>query len=169
MQIDKLFRCLVKSYTCRSDKDNNPIYLDVLKHNASSLVFPVVQIWCHVYFIIENKILATYVHNGHCIVIWLPFVDLILRVFSNPTNVLFSSKLQYWYVLIPFFLFIYLQIATTGPSQNIFFSKTCFCIFSNVFASERACNLNPEMQGIPLGSPGFRVFTLNPETCEPNQ
>ena len=86
MRIEKLFGCLVKSYTCRSDKDNNPIYLDVLKHNASSLVFPVVQIWCHVYFIIENKILATYVHNGHCIVIWLPFVDLILRVFSNPTH-----------------------------------------------------------------------------------
>ena len=41
MRIEKLFGCLVKSYTCRSDKDNNPIYLDVLEHNASSFVFPV--------------------------------------------------------------------------------------------------------------------------------
>jgi len=32
-------------------------------------------------------------------------------------------------------------------------------------------DLNPEMRGLPLGSPlgGFGVFALSPEICEPNQ
>ena len=75
--------------------------------------------------------------------------------------------------IFPFYL---LANCNHRPSQNIFFLAKLAFAFSPMIVLKYVLrgpvvDLNPEMRGLPLGSPlgGFGVFALSPEICEPNQ